>query len=101
MGRVRLSGIGGSASITTKQGQRGGYKALTSRHKRPSLPHPLHRNRDLLPITTTHPIGKDIHPMPLFQEIQRGLQDTHMGLDADDGDGRGHRDRGGDVAETH
>ena len=90
-----------TASIVSRGVLGGVYKALTSRHKRPRLPHPLHGNRDLLPITTTHPIGKDIHPMPLSEEIQRGLQNTHMGLDADDGDRRGHGDRGGDVAQTH
>lgn len=57
---------------------------LTRRNHCPRLPQPRQRNRNLLRITATHPIRKDIHLMPRRERINCCLRDADVAFDAHD-----------------
>ena len=57
--------------------------ALASRDLCTSLAHPLERQRDLLLVAARHTVCKDVHVIPVFEQVQGGLQHAYMRLRSD------------------
>jgi len=63
------------------------HPTLARRDHRALAPHPLQRNRHLLPITTRHPIRDDVNPVPRSQQVETGLQHAYVALYPDQRNG--------------
>lgn len=62
---------------------------LARRHRRALCPQPRQRYRNLLLVTTAHPVCEHVHLVPTPQQIQRGLRNADMALDPHDHTGHG------------
>ena len=62
---------------------------------------PPQRDGDLLGIRGAHGIGQDVNVVPGLEEVEGGLGDADVGLDADDGDGGVGLEGGGDLGDEH
>jgi hypothetical protein len=63
----------------------------------------LERNRDLLRVARAHAVRDDVHLHVVGKEVEAGLQDADVGLDADDDDGLDGPlvERLGDLGRVH
>ena len=60
--------------------------AFTRRDDHALSGQPPQRHPDLPLMTTTHPVRQHVHLVPVGQQVERGLRDADVSLDADDGD---------------